>query len=56
MEAVDPVCGMKVDTGKARYKSIYKGVVYYFCGIHCQRAFERDPEYYLKHGPTGMPK
>jgi len=56
VEAVDPVCGMKVDPSKAKYKSVYKGNIYYFCSIHCMKAFEKDPEFYLKYGPIGMPK
>jgi len=47
---------MEVDPGKTPYKTLYKGVVYYFCSQHCKKAFEKDPEYYLKHGPVGMPK
>lgn len=54
-EAVDPVCGMKVDPSKTPYKAVYKGKIYYFCSEQCKRAFEKDPEYYLKHGPVGMP-
>lgn len=56
MEVTDPVCGMKLDPAKAKYKSVYRGEVYCFCSIHCKKAFEENPEYYLKHGPTGMPK
>ncbi|MEL9909039.1 MAG: YHS domain-containing protein [Desulfurococcus sp.] len=51
---IDPVCGMAVDPGKAKYKTIYKGKVYYFCSKHCLDEFERNPEYYLTHGPRGM--
>lgn len=54
--AVDPVCGMEVDPDRAQYKTIYRGVVYHFCSRHCKEAFEKDPEYYLKYGPRGMPK
>jgi Cu+-exporting ATPase len=32
---------------------VYKGKVYYFCSDACRRAFERNPDYYLEHGPTG---
>ncbi len=53
--AKDPVCGMEVDPEKTQYKSIYKGKVYYFCSSMCKREFEKNPEHYLKHGPTGMP-
>jgi YHS domain-containing protein len=49
---VDPVCGMKVNSGKAKYKSVYKGKVYYFCSLHCKKAFEENPEHYLAHGPS----
>jgi YHS domain-containing protein len=54
-KAIDPVCGMEVDTERAVHKAVYKGKVYYFCSSHCKRAFERDPEKYLKLGPQGMP-
>ncbi|BDR91233.1 YHS domain-containing protein [Vulcanisaeta souniana] len=53
-KAIDPVCGMEVDTS-TQYKTIYKGKVYYFCSPMCKRAFEANPEYYLTHGPQGMP-
>lgn len=52
MIVVDPVCGMKVNSGKAKYKSVYKGEVYYFCSLHCKKAFEENPEHYLAHGPS----
>ncbi len=44
--AIDPVCGMNVEIGKA-VKTEYKGEVYYFCCPHCQQAFETSPEEYL---------
>lgn len=44
--AIDPVCGMNVQIGKAT-KAEYKGEVYYFCCPHCQQAFESRPEDYL---------
>lgn len=52
--AKDPVCGMEVDPQKTQWKSIYKGEIYYFCSQHCKKAFESNPEHYLKHGPVGM--
>jgi uncharacterized membrane protein YraQ (UPF0718 family) len=45
--AIDPVCGMNVEVGKA-VKTEYKGEVYYFCCPHCQQAFETSPEEYLE--------
>ncbi len=52
---VDPVCGMRVDPVRTVYKTIYRGRVYYFCSKHCRNLFEKNPEYYLEHGPVGMP-
>jgi len=45
--AIDPVCKMEVDPKRAKYKSVYKGVTYYFCAPGCKKAFERDPKRYL---------
>lgn len=50
----DPVCGMEVSKATS-YRTLYRGVVYYFCSERCRRAFERDPEKYLREGPKGMP-
>ncbi|MEM2803913.1 MAG: YHS domain-containing protein [Zestosphaera sp.] len=54
-EHVDPVCGMRVNP-RTPFKTIYKGELYYFCSKHCLEAFEKDPEFYLTHGPQGMPR
>lgn len=53
---LDPVCGMEVDPTRSAFKVVYKGKVYYFCSSHCKRAFESDPEKYLRQGPQGMPR
>jgi YHS domain-containing protein len=55
MIVIDPVCGMKIDSEKTKYKTVYKGKVYYFCSLRCRKAFEENPEYYLIQGPKGMP-
>ncbi len=55
MQAVDPVCGMTVETTQTPYKALYKGKIYYFCSPQCKKAFQENPEYYLEHGPQGMP-
>jgi YHS domain-containing protein len=52
---LDPVCGMLVDSEKTRYKTVYKGRIYYFCSKRCLSEFEKNPEHYLTHGPQGMP-
>ena len=45
-QALDPVCGMNVEVGKAA-KTEYGGETYYFCCSHCQQAFEDSPEEYM---------
>lgn len=51
-EHMDPVCGMTVEEGPGALTWEYKGTTYYFCGKGCQRAFEKDPEKYLREGPS----
>jgi len=46
--AIDLVCNMTVDEKTAKFKTEYKGTVYYFCAPGCKRAFEKEPERYLK--------
>ena len=36
---VDPVCGMKLDSSKARFISDYDGMRYYFCSENCKHRF-----------------
>ncbi len=45
-ESKDPICGMLVDVGKARYKSDHRGKTFYFCSLHCKQAFDKEPERY----------
>jgi Cu+-exporting ATPase len=49
--AKDTVCGMEVDEKKAAAKSEYKGKTYYFCAPGCKKAFDENPEKYLKEQP-----
>lgn len=51
MKAIDPVCGMKVETGKTNLVSVYKGRSYRFCAENCLRAFESNPDKYLERKP-----
>ena len=46
--AKGPVCGMEVDEKKAATTSKYKGKTYYFCAPGCKKAFDSNPEKYLK--------
>jgi xanthine dehydrogenase accessory factor len=45
--AVDPVCGMDVDVGTARWISEHQGETYYFCAPGCKAAFEKTPAEYV---------
>ena len=45
---IDPVCKMKIEESKAVATSEYKGKKYYFCAVGCKKAFDADPEKYLK--------
>ena len=46
--AKDPICGMNVDEKTAKYKSDYKGELYYFCAASCKTAFDKNPNRYIK--------
>ena len=46
-EAIDPVCGMTVNTASAEHRYEYKGSAYYFCCGGCQHSFAKDPEAFL---------
>lgn len=49
--AQDPVCGMDVDRRTAKHTSEFRGQTYYFCSLMCLKAFEDDPQHYLKLHP-----
>ena len=51
--AVDPVCGMTVNTATAEYRSFHDGQVFYFCSAGCRQAFDKDPAKYVKGGGSG---
>ena len=46
--AIDPVCGMTVDTGTAKHKADHKGHAYYFCSAGCKTKFVANPIKYLE--------
>jgi len=50
--AKDPVCGMDVEEQTAAATAEYQGTTYYFCAPGCKKAFEKDPEKYLKAPET----
>ena len=43
----DPVCGMRVDTGTARWSTEYSSQRYAFCSERCLQRFTDDPTRYL---------
>ena len=46
--AIDPVCGMSVDTETAEYRSFHDGRAYYFCSAGCKQSFDKEPGKYVK--------
>ena len=55
VESRDPVCGMLVDTGKARHTFEHAGTTYYFCCGGCRSAFKHDPEAFLSRAREPQP-
>jgi len=53
MKAIDPVCGMSVETETAAAKLEYEGQTYYFCSAHCAKAFSENPEQYVTKFHSG---
>ena len=52
--ATDPVCGMKIDRGKA-VRIEHGGETLYFCTQHCADAFAANPESHLARDSSGPP-
>ena len=46
--AKDPVCGMEVEASETTLQSDYQGKTYYFCAPGCKRAFDQNPESYVR--------
>jgi YHS domain-containing protein len=45
-EAVDPVCGMTVESASAPLAFDARRRVYYFCSSACREEFQKNPERY----------
>lgn len=41
--AIDPVCGMSVETHGAKHVVTYQGQTYYFCSADCRARFIASP-------------
>jgi len=46
--ALDPVCGMQVQTSNAPASLLHDGVRVYFCSDRCAKRFEADPMKFMK--------
>lgn len=47
-EAVDPICGMKVEVASSKYSTQYEAKTYYFCCLRCKETFDGAPAKYAK--------
>lgn len=50
--AVDPVCGMTVDTAHAGAHRDHDSVTYSFCGQGCAKKFDANPDHYIHEVKT----
>ena len=48
---VDPVCGMKVDTSRARFSQVHGGKTFFFCSGHCLEKFRATPNMFQNPAP-----
>ncbi|WP_417483287.1 heavy metal translocating P-type ATPase [Maricaulis sp.] len=46
-QAIDPVCGMSVDTAAGKPQFEYGGTTWHFCAARCRERFAADPEHFL---------
>ena len=46
--AIDPVCGMQVQTANAPARSAHDGHTYYFCADRCRQRFDAEPDRYTQ--------
>ena len=45
-EAKDPICGMSMDVGAAKYKSEFQGNSFNFCRAGRKQTFDKQPDKY----------
>lgn len=50
LRAIDPVCGMSVDTRAGKPSFDYEATTYHFCNPRCREKFAADPEHYIDPG------
>ncbi|MBI4535644.1 MAG: YHS domain-containing protein [Ignavibacteriae bacterium] len=44
----DVVCGMQIELAMAAGKSAFNGQIYFFCAPGCKKAFDKDPERFVR--------
>jgi len=44
----DPVCGMWIEPDDAADIMLYEDKIFYFCAPGCKKAFEKEPEKFIK--------
>lgn len=54
-EAIDPVCGMRVDPARAAASTMFEGTTFYFCHPHCLTKFQANPRMYLDGTKSSSP-
>ena len=50
--AIDPVCGMQVQTANAPARTTHNGHTYYFCADRCRERFEAKPTQFIHVTPA----
>ena len=53
-QAIDPICGMTVDTATAKHMTDYAGQTFYFCCARCKEKFIAEPDRYLHPEPQAV--
>ncbi|MFG1288023.1 heavy metal translocating P-type ATPase [Xanthobacter versatilis] len=51
----DPVCGMTVEPGRAKYSARHDKKPYFFCSSSCETKFKADPGRYVEGGSAPPP-
>ena len=46
---IDPVCKMHIDIADAAASYDYHAMPVYFCSVECEKAFEKDPDKYMRN-------
>jgi P-type Cu+ transporter len=53
--AIDPVCGMTVNTAASKHQVSHGGRTFHFCAARCREKFIADPAAYLRPAPKPLP-